>query len=152
MSKQIVYTLPIDYMTGNISGHQAIAYDGGNAYEVTTPGKVSADSYAPRLIAKYHASRGRRYYQVRTTTSVNMTAAYRLSLAVMGGAGAVFAKVNDLGPSCQRFAAMPVIMNALRNKAPSFVIDGVTYNNPWQDAGAIEVSPAIYAKFADVLT
>lgn len=84
--------MPIDYIRGNISGRQDLTYDGGDAYSVT--GKVAAEGYQPRLVAKVRRLSEPnmiRYYQIRTRSSVNMTATQKHYLAVMGGAGALFA-------------------------------------------------------------
>ena len=96
--KTIVFKNPIDYMRGNLSGRQSIEYgtNDGEAYDQPTGQKTAANNYQPRLIAKVlrapFADR-KRYFQVRTKQSINMTQAMRMNLALMGGVGAIFAAI-----------------------------------------------------------
>lgn len=75
-------------MRGSLSGVQSLQYGGVSAYDIADGERVSADAYQPRVIAKVlrapYATR-RRYFQIRTRTTVNMTPAMRTAIAVMAG-------------------------------------------------------------------
>lgn len=148
MSKKIDYIMPINWIRGNISGAQSITYDGVRAYELSTTDKVSADYYRPTLVAKYMGARDKRYYQVRTVSSVHLSAAYRKNLAVMGGAGAIYAAMVNNGSNAQRYIAMPALMDMLRNGDTSAQVAGTSIDNPWKVQNPnVPISPAILTKF-----
>lgn len=174
--KRIAYIAPIDYIRGSISGTQEIKYNGGDAYSIAVGQRVTADTYIPRLIAKlYHANTAGEFraFQVRTRSSVNMTASSKLSLAVMGGAGAIYAALLN-NKSAQIYAdcisawhaanirglefrgyIMPKIMQGLRNKVAGIVVvEGVEIVNPWISSSTpnVPVSSAILDKFSSLLS
>ena len=160
-------------MRGNVSGRQEIAYNGGKAYGGISVGdKVAASNYQPRVVAKalrlYQPDRVL-YFQVRTRTSVNMTASMHHNLALMGGAGALFAALvsdKDAQIYTQCVAAcpitetlrafmIPIFRTGLDSKVTNFVIaDGVTITNPWISTGAqtLSVPQTIINKFASELS
>ena len=173
--KSIVYKNPIDYMRGNLSGRQSLEYGSGDgkAYDQPTGAITAANNYQPRLVAKVlrapFASR-KRYFQVRTKHSVNMTSAMRLNMALMGGVGAIFAAIvsdkrsalyNDCiaakpkDVTLRAFIA-PILRAGLENKDADIIIaDGVTIANPWIDGGSgapVTIPTTILDKFADELS
>lgn len=164
--------MPIDYIRGNISGRQDLTYDGGDAYSVS--GKVAATGYQPRLVAKVRRLSEPnmiRYYQIRTRSSVNMTATQKHNLAVMGGAGALYAgivsnKQSDAYISCVRdwkeysggktFRAhvMGYLRHMLIDKGEFCDFDGFEFVNPWvsQKTPSVPVKQSIIDKFASELS
>lgn len=168
MAKHIEFNMPVDWMTGNLSGHQSLEYGGGGAAYAQPDGeRTSAYNYQPRIIAK-RLHRGKRnarsYYQVRTRSTVNMTNGMRLTMAIMGGAGALFASLlrhKDAAIYTQCVSAkpkektlrqfmLPLLMSGLSDKVASIAIaDGVSVVNPWvsSDTPNIQVSTSVLDKF-----
>lgn len=93
--KLIEYYMPVESMRGNLSGRQTLEYDaeGAKGYDVPVGQKVGAINYAPRIIAKRRERSRLNFFQVRTKSSVNMTTAYKRSIALMGGVGAMIAAI-----------------------------------------------------------
>lgn len=172
--KRIEYIAPIEYICGNISGRQQLTYTagGGGGYDAPSGVKTSALDYSPRMIARIRYINGRylcKYFQVRTRTSVNMTAAYRLNLAIMGGAGALFASLvnnksaqiyNDCVSVCPanitlRAFVVPLLRSGLAAKSAHIQISGDIYIvNPWvsDESPNVNVSSAIINKFSSELS
>lgn len=173
--KQIEFMNPVRWMRGNLSGRQDIEYNGGRGYSAPTNQKTSADAYQPRLIAKViqpYSRKRKKYFQVRTRTSVNMTAANRANLATMGGAGALFAslvsdKTSSIYTACVQAWTMSGVGNTLRAfmfpllraglaaKDETIVIaNGVSIVNPWVSSATpnVPVSQDILTKFASQLS
>ena len=170
--KRIEYISPIDYMRGNLSGRQLIKYDGADAYSIADGEVVAADGYQPRLIAqvkRLYTSKKLRIFQVRTRTSVNMTNAMRVNMAVMGGAGAIFAAIVsdktaqiyiDCVNACPqgktlRAFIIPALRAGLAAKVSTITIAGnVCVTNPWvsTDPQTVNISPSIKSKFNNVLS
>lgn len=145
--------MPVDWLRGSLSGAQTLTYQGVRAYEVQGDSLVSADTYRPTLVAKLMSKRNLRYYQVRTKTSVHMSAQARLNLAVMGGAGAIFAALVNRGENVHRYITFPVLMSMLRDKTSGAQCEGVAVDNPWQVQNPnVTIAPAIIAKFNDILS
>lgn len=166
--KRIVYIAPIDWMAGNLSGTEELQYQGKAAYSINVGESVTADAYNPKLIAKYRRRDGLRYFQIRTRTSVHMTAANKLSLSAMGGAGALFAailrdKSSEIYHSCLAACPRNVTLRAfvidklrkgLINKVDLINISqGVNIVNPWVSSAApnVPISDAVLNKFAPIL-
>lgn len=160
---------PIDWMVGNLSGRQSIEYGGGAGYDVPIGETITADNYQPRLIFKYRRKDGRRYYQVRTRTTVNMSAANKTNLSAMGGAGALFAalvrdKQSNIYKACAsvcprdislRAFIIPLLRQGLIDKVATISIaEGVGIVNPWISTADPNVilPTAILDKFAPVLS
>ena len=156
-------------MRGSLSGRQDIEYDQTDAYSIPDGEKVTADAYSPIFVAKVTREGRVKFYQVRTKTSVNMTAAYRLNIALLGGAGALYAALlrqkasaiyNDCVRVCPknmtlRAFLMPIMREALAGKESSIEIaQGVEIVNPWvsQETPNVPVPSAIVDKFASVLS
>lgn len=161
-------------MRGNISGRQDLSYieEGGRAYSVPVGTKVAASGYSPRIIAKvmhYGRRDSVRFFQVRTRSSVNMTAAMRESLALMGGAGAIYAaivrdKTSAIYQQCLqacpanmtlRAFLIPLIKNGLTAKSEHITIaSGIYIVNPWvsSDPPTVSIPTTIIDKFNSVLS
>lgn len=158
-------------MRGSLSGNQSLKYGGVSAYDIDNGERISADAYQPRVIAKVlrapYATR-KRYFQIRTRTTVNMTPAMRTAIAVMGGAGAIFAallrdKEATIYRQCVnacpkhmtlRQFVLPPVMAGLRAKSTQLTIaDGIYIFNPWtsSDTPNVTLSDKIITKFASEL-
>ncbi len=160
---------PIDWMAGNLSGRQAILYAGGAGYDVPTGEIIAADDYQPRLIVKYRRKDGHRYYQVRTRTSVNMSASNKTNLSVMGGACALFAalvrdKQANIYKACvaacpgnmtlRKFIVPKCKAALLAKDATINIAEEVTIVNPWVSTAEpnVIVTAAVLNKFAPILS
>lgn len=176
MAKHIEYIVPIDYMRGNLSGRQEMTYNGGRAYDSIAQGQsAGATNYQPRLIAKVlRLGRVdmRRFYQVRTRSTVNMSADYRNNVAVMGAALSMYASIVRSGGalliSLQAGYAGEVRSVTFRSWVISFLRVGLTVKaatidiggfaqiiNPWVAGGTgavVNVPANIITKFADILS
>lgn len=159
-------------MRGSVSQVQTdLDYDGGDAYSVPVGSRTSAANYLPILVAKL-AQRGRnvplRYFQVRGRSSVNMTAANKHNLALMGGVGALIggllsdkttpiynacASLVPAGKTFRSFLA-PILRSGLDRKLTNIVVaDGVVIVNPWisTDTPNVPVSQEVKNKFLSEL-
>ena len=170
MPKRIIYSVPVDVMSGSLSGPQELQYgaQGGEAYDIPPRTREGATNYEPRLVAMYSHKKQLRYFQVRTKHSVNMTDAMRLNLATMGGAGAIYSaivsdKTSQLYDDCVhacpagktlRGWLVPILRPALAAKETDIVLaDGLVLSNPW-NAGTgtpVTISQTILDKFASEL-
>lgn len=158
-------------MRGSLSSRQDLTYSGVSAYD-HEDGVISPDEYQSRLIAKVlrapYATR-RRYFQIRTRSSVNMTEAYRHNCALMGGVGAIIAslmrdKSAQIYTDCVRVKPAketlraflsPILRAGLDAKNAVIVVaDGVQIVNPWisSEAPNVPVSAAIIDKFSSELS
>lgn len=166
--------MPIDFIRGNISGTQDLtsAYDAANAYDVPSGETVSAANYRPIMVTKVTrigTPKMLRYFQIRTRSSVHMTPAMHRNLALMGGAGALFAalvrdKTSNIYIACAaavtsghtlRSFIMPRLRAGLAAKTANIVVaDGVSIVNPWisSEEPNLTVSSAIIDKFANELS
>lgn len=169
--KRIAYISPIDYIRGNVSGTQLIQYtnEGGKGYDVPVGDMQSAIGYAPRLVMRYTAARELRGFQVRTKTSVHMSAAVHRNLALMGGVGALVASLLrqkstpiyiacaaavPKGMTLRQFLS-PILREGLAGKSETITIaDGVQIVNPWVSTSTpnVPVPANIIAKFASELS
>lgn len=165
---------PVEWMRGKLSGNQLLQYDGGDAYSVPQGDVVTASGYSPRVIAQLRAHGKMRTFQVRTKTTVNATAAYRMNLAVMGGACAIYAAVvrdesSQLYIDCMRaYNAGKVKGQTLRGYIikkvrPALEVknaligldDNVVLDNPWVTESQnpnVVLSDNIINKFNDLLS
>ena len=170
--KLIEYYMPVESVSGNMSGRQNIEYDGGRAYGIAPGNKVSSETYQPRFIARVMGRGTRRQicgYQVRTKTSVNMTAGARHSMALMGGAGAIYASLMGMKTSaiyracvdaCPRGSTLrafiiPLLRAGLQNKSAQLTITtDVSIVNPWVSTATpnVPVSNAVLDKFNSELS
>lgn len=171
MSKHICYMAPVDWLVGNISGNQQIGYgeEKTAGYAIPDGVKESAVDYKPRMIAKRIWKSNRRYFQIRTRTTVNMTAGVRNTIALMGGAGALYSslvrdKSTAIYKACSaacpksttlRAFIIPLLRAGLAAKNQTIAIaDGVGIVNPWVNSAApnVPVSAEILEKFNSVLS
>lgn len=153
MGKRIQYIMPIEWIRGSLSGRQTLTYGGVPAYDVTTATKTAADTYRPTLVAKRLERNGLLYYQVRTRTSVHLSALARLNLAVLGGAGAIYAALVNRGEDVHRHLTFPVLMDMLRTKANGAQCEGIAVDNPWRVQNPnVSIAPAIISKFNSELS
>lgn len=163
---------PVESMRGNISGCQQLTYNEAKAYSIQVGDSISADGYQARIIAKMlHApyANRKKYFQVRTRSTVNMTATYKHNLALMGGCGALFASLisdkttaiyNACANACPkdktlRAFIIPLLRAGLDNKAATISIaDGIAIVNPWISSATpnVPVSSTIVDKFASELS
>lgn len=171
MSKRIIYSMPVDILMGSLTGAQNLTYgeSGGSAYDVADGQRIAAKGYTPNFIAKYCRKTQARYFQVRTRSTINMTANMRRNLALMGGTGAIIAallrdKTANIYAACVaacpakttlRAFLAPIIRAGLAAKSASITIaSGVTITNPWIDQGAqtLNIRQDIIDKFSSVLS
>lgn len=172
--KRITYIAPIEHLRGSLAPRQSLEYseDGAAAYEIPTGESESARNYQTRLIAKVArlgAANQLQYFQVRTRSSVNMSATYRHNCALMGGVGALIAsllrdksaqiysdcvRVKPAGKTLRAFLS-PILRAGLDAKSAAIVVaDGVSIVNPWvsSDAPNVPVSAAVLDKFSSELS
>ncbi len=160
-------------MRGSVSQAQEdLSYDGGKAYALPVGSRTSAANYLPILVAKL-AQRGRnvplRYFQVRGRSSVNMTAANKHNLALMGGVGAliggllsdktapIYIACASLVPAKRTFRSYlaPILRAGLDRKLTDIVVaDGVSIVNPWISSATpnVPVSQEVLTKFSSELS
>lgn len=170
MGKKIVYCAPVDYMSGSLAARPELQYneEGAKAYDVPEGEKAAAVNYTPTIIACVRHRSRTRYFAIRTRSTVNMTANYRKSLAVMGGAGALYSaimrdKSSDIYAAC--VAACPAkitlrkfivseLSDGLRIKSANIHIGAANIVNPWISSSEpnIHISADIVAKFRDQLS
>lgn len=170
--KRIQYMMPVDWCRGALAVKEKLAYDGGAAYDLPNGMRISSDSYRPIIVAKvtgWEQVQKTKYFQVRSRSTVNMTAAFRKSLAVMGGAGALFAailrdKEGEIYNACMiacpkltrlRAWVLPQLMKGLSDKKPVILIgESIEVVNPWISSSTpnVPVSSAILDKFSDQLS
>lgn len=105
-------------MRGNLSGRQDLLYPSENnkAYE----GPVGSVNYARNYRASYIGAKvaktGKVYFAVRTKTANHLTAKSKKAMALLGGAGAIYAAIvrdKSAGSLYARLYAMYVALQAL---------------------------------------
>lgn len=161
-------------MRGSLSGQQALTYTPEliKGYAVASGTKETANDYQPILVAKvarFGTTKQLRFFQVRTRSSVHMTANYRRNCALMGGVGALFAGlVNDKnaqiykdcvrvcpGKMSLRAFLSPILRAALAAKSASITVaDGVVIVNPWISSATpnVPVAADVLDKFSSELS
>ena len=142
------------------------------AYSAPSGEKTAANDYQPRLVAKVahiHDPWRIKYYQIRTRSSVNMTAAMRHNLALMGGVGALVGsllrhKESEIYAACLaacpkhcsvRQLVSPALRAGLDQKSAIIAIaDGVSIVNPWvsSETPNVPVTAEVLAKFSSELS
>lgn len=166
--------MPIDYVRGSLSPRQSLVYSeyGAAAYDVPTGEKVSARDYQAVLVAKVarlNSANRLTFFQIRTRSTVNMTAASRHNCALMGGVGAIYSslvrdksaqiykdcmQVKPAGKTLRQFLS-PILRAGLAAKNAAIVVaSGVNIVNPWisSDAPNVPVSAAVLQKFSSELS
>lgn len=100
MARRISYIAPIESMSGNISGGQELEYptNDNKAWDAPEDGASYARNYKPRYVAAVRRSDGRLYFAVKSKTAVRINNDTRMTMAVLGGFGAIYAGImNDNG-------------------------------------------------------
>lgn len=170
MAHRIKYYFPVEWLSGNLSGRQFLAYGEDDAKAYACPdGANAATNYQPRVIAAIRERKNARYYMVRTRSTTNWTDISRLSVAALGGAGAIYSAIvrdktsaiykdfADVLPSSGagtlRKMIVPPLVAMLSQRLQSVTIEGVTVTNPWVHTGTqtVTISQAIIDKFKSVL-
>lgn len=93
--KRIEFIAPVEAMRGNLSGNQDLKYPTQNNKAFESPeGSVNyARNYSTRFIGAKRASDGLKYFAVKTKTATHITRKSLLAMAVLGGAGAIYAVI-----------------------------------------------------------
>lgn len=93
--KRIEFIAPVEAMRGNLSGAQKLQYptDDQGAYEGPMGSVNYARNYSPRFVGAKRTKDGRKYFSVRTKSANHLTAKSKKAMAIMGGAGAMFAAI-----------------------------------------------------------
>lgn len=161
-------------MRGALAPRQTLTYteNGAPAYDVPTGETMSARDYQSILVAKVArlgSANRLQYFQIRTRSTVNMTAAFRHNCALMGGVGALFAalvrdksaqiykdcvRVKPAGMTLRAFLS-PILRNGLAAKDTAIVVaSGVSIVNPWVSSATpnVPVSAALLDKFSSELS
>ena len=174
--KRIEFIAPVEAMRGNLSGAQKLQYptDNQGAYEGPVGSVNYARNYSPRFVGAKRAKDGFKYFSVRTKSANHLTAKAKTAMALLGGAGAMYAaivrnknsqlytslyaqylKFQELGDK-RTFRAflMDVLRRGLMDKTATIVVAGplspITIDNPWnttQSTPNVQVSQAILVKF-----
>lgn len=172
--KRIAYMAPIDYMRGSLSGRQDIRYTANDVEGYYAPdGEITpANDYMPKLIAHYRSDRNRRFFCVRTRSSINMSARVRRTMALMGGAGAIYAaivreksspiyiacvndwKTNGVKGSTLRMHVMRILIDGLDDYDATITIGAANIVNPWvsSETPNVVIPQSIIDKFNSVLS
>ena len=182
MPKRIEFIAPVEAMRGNLSGRQVLEYQLNNnpAFEAPAGSTSYARNYTTRFIGAKRISDGLKYFSVKTKTATTLTPAALQAMALLGGAGAIYAAIvrnktselyNQLyaqyidtqaagGGFKETFreVVMRLTRSALQNKEVQIHYIGVrgdvAFNNPWvvktQTTGA-EISQTVFVKFWEQL-
>lgn len=178
MPKRIEFIAPIEAMRGNLSGNQDLRYaeDDNKAYYAPQGQTNYARNYTPRFIGAKRASDGRKYFSVRSRNGVRITSKSLQAMALMGGAGSMYAAIvsdKSTGSLYARLQSMWIttteygntdtfrkwltdyLRRMLATKAQFITIAGpsgsIQVNNPWV-SGAISgedvgIAQSILVKF-----
>lgn len=161
-------------MRGSLSGRQQLTYTQAQVrgYEVPDGETAAAENYQPRIVAKVSGLYTRRrvlYFQVRTRSSVNMSADTRRNLALMGGVGALFSsllrsKASPIysaivaacpsGKTLRQFVTPLLRAGLAAGDADITITPDISIVNPWVSSATpnVPVSAAILDKFNSVLS
>lgn len=172
--KRIEFIAPVEAMRGNLSGTQKLEYPTNNnaAYEGPVGSVNYARNYGARFIGAKIAKSGKKYFTVRTKSANHLTAKSKKAMALLAGAGAiyaalikatalkaqaeaVFAKAQVLGDSRSfRKFMMDYIRAALIEHKATITLNiagtSVSIDNPWgKFSGSlnITISDTIRIKF-----
>lgn len=178
--KRIEFIAPVEAMRGNLSGAQKLEYPTDNlgAYEGPMGSVNYARNYQPRFVGAKIAKSGKKYFAVRLRTANHLTAKSKKAMALLGGAGsiyaalisitaakaemdAVFAKAQEFGETrtFRQFWMAQVRQMLVTNAASKHVVISgaeITIKNPWVNSnlevyGSTTLDIAIVVKFWDVL-
>lgn len=175
MPKRIEFIAPVEAIRGQLSGRQNLLYaeNDNKAYEGPVGSKNYARNYTPRFVGAKIASSGKKYFSVRTKSCNHLTAKAKKAMALLGGAGALYAgilaakgttyanlyaqwiELTAMGETRSfRTCIMAAIRVALQSGAENVIYAGprgaVTFKNPWYDGTMTSdamVSDLILTKF-----
>lgn len=170
--KRIMYIAPVDWMRGKMAGPQDLKYNDGDAYSLAIGDKVSAANYQSCVVAKVLRAPYRdrlRFFQVRTRSTVNVTATMHRNWALMGGAGAIYAALARQKESAVYIACasacpkektlrefiFPLLRAGLAAKDEHITIaENVYIINPWisSDTPNVPIDAGVISKFSDELS
>lgn len=176
--RRIEFIAPVDAMRGNLSGSQNLQYAENNNPAFDAPnGRQYAKNYQTRYIGAKRASDGLKLFAVKTRTATLIDDASLTRMAVLGGAGALYAAVTKnaavlvqakgvYGYFKDNFAKgltfrqwlTRALMDMLKAKTASYVATAsysagtfnLTIDNPWNKASGepnCPVSDEVLAKF-----
>lgn len=173
--KRIEFIAPVEAMRGNLSGAQNLQYptDNNKAFESPEGSVNYARNYTTRFIGAKRASDGLKYFSVKTKTATHITSRSLQAMALLGGAGAMYAalvrnkasqsyagiyaqwvELQNLGSTKSfREYVMENLRQMLATKSGTAVFAGprpvVTVNNPWMGAQTADmtISRDILVKF-----
>lgn len=93
--KRIEFVAPVEAMRGNLSGNQNLVYPLNNnaAFDAPSGRRSYARNYGTRYIGAKRASTGLKYFGVKTKSAVYLSTKTRKVMALLGGTGAVRAKL-----------------------------------------------------------
>lgn len=179
--KRIEFIAPVEAMRGNLSGAQNLKYptQNNNAFESPEGSVNYARNYSTRFIGAKRASDGLKYFAVKTKTATHITARSLQAMALLGGAGAMYAalvrdkasatyagiyaqwvELQNIGETRTfRKFVMDIFRKMLVSKEQAVAISGprpsVTVYNPWTNSTQttdMQVSQAILVKFWEQLS
>lgn len=174
--KRIEFIAPVEAMRGNLSGAQDLRYaeNDNKAYESPAGNVNYARNYRPSFIGVKVSATGKKYFSLKQRSAVHMTNKAKKAMAVLGGAGSLYASLvrtkssaiyvaiyaqwlalQDLGSTTSfRKWVTDIFMAGLRAKEQQFAFTGpntTSYvNNPWVASSQTEgcsVSTFILHKF-----
>lgn len=174
--KRIKYISPIEEMSGNLSGAQNLKYptQDNKAFESPVGSVNYARNYKNRFIGAVRRKDGLCYFSVKTKTATHITARSLMAMALLGGAGAMYAalvrnkasetyagiyaqwvELQNIGETRSfREFVMDAFRRMLATKSNNVVFTGprpgaITVNNPWKAAQSddVQVSRDILVKF-----
>lgn len=172
--KSIEFIAPVESMRGNLSGRQKLEYptDNNAAFEGPVGSVNYARNYGPRFIGAKVAKTGKKYFSVRLKSANHLTLKSKNAMALLGGAGAIYAAIlrtpavlagiqaqyaalQELGEKRSfRKYVMDTVRQGLIQKQLNFTFAGpatsVVVNNPWVKVTGdlnISISNEIRVKF-----
>lgn len=153
--KIVEFIAPVEAIRGNMSGRQDLLYPSqdNKAYEGPIGSVNYARNYTPRFVGAKIAKSGKKYFTVRTKSANHLTAKSKKAMALLGGAGALYAallkapalkaqaqavyvKAQELG-DVRSFRAfmMEYIRAALNAHSATITLNiagsSVSIDNPW---------------------
>lgn len=174
MPKRAQFAPGFAELRGNISGRQNLEYptNDNKAFDGPIDGKNYARNYRASVIVSQRARDGKFYYSIRTKSMNHLTTKSKKAMALLGGAGAIYAAilrtpavlagiqaqyaaVQELGEkrSFRKYVMDTVRLGLIRHDL-NFTFAGpaqaVTVNNPWVKMTGdlnISISNAIRIKF-----
>lgn len=176
MPKRAQFAPGFAELRGNISGRQNLEYptNDNKAFDGPIDGKNYARNYRASVIVSQRARDGQFHYSIRTKSMNHLTTKSKMAMALLGGAGAIYAAIlrtsavlagiqaqyaaiQELGEKRSfRKYVMDTLRSGLLANAATFTFAGpstpVVIENPWEKshedvAGEPLPSSAILNKF-----